>query len=153
MTTSATRMSSKCWSAACAVNWKARPGSSRSTPCAAWAICSMSAAVDSLVTCALDAGGRHPGRAVYAGFVAGHAGRVQPGIAGLDRAAPGVGRYDLDFGGAGRKQPPADAGAVAGRTLQPHREPAARLYLRPRRPPGVALAGDPGRKDQLQAAL
>jgi hypothetical protein len=99
------RTSSKCWSAACAASLRASTGSNRSTPCAAWATCSMSAADDSFSARSLDAGRRRAGGVVHAGVAAGHAEGVQPGAAGFDRAAPGLGRDHADFRGAGRAWP------------------------------------------------
>ena len=79
-TTSAIRTLLKCWSAACAANSKARPGSNRSTPCAASATCSMSAALDSFSSCSLDARRHHVGGVVHARLAAGDARRVQPAL-------------------------------------------------------------------------
>ena len=103
----------RCWSAACVASLKVRAGSNRSKPCAVSATCSMSAALDSFSSRSFDARRHHVGGVVHARLAAGHARRVQPGIAGLDRAAPGLGCDHADLGGTYRERSPGDAGAVA----------------------------------------
>ncbi|MNT81542.1 hypothetical protein D3C72_2211470 [compost metagenome] len=72
----------------------------------------MSAALDQFSSNSSDARRHGPGGIVHARVAAGDAGRVQPGIAGRHRAAPGVGRHHVDLRRPGREQPLADAGAI-----------------------------------------